>query len=164
MSSLAAVGKYPSSKGEKVYYVNRLRYGFSIPKIGPDGKRIPRVNMATGLPLSNGRGEPEFIEETLEFKSWRSKFTDLGYWSVYVVKPDTPKLIAEELAAMAKAPNSEIMDEKTFIKHTNPLMLEAMEERDTELEALRKQVESEKQARTKADEELARIKQRNGIK
>lgn len=139
----------------KMYYVNRKSFAFSFPKM-VNGERVKKVNPHTGLAQVNGRGEPEYVEETVMFKPWRTRFTDLGYWSVYEVTPETDSFLAKELEEMAKANNSEVMSEKKFLEHTNPMLGENFDE----LETLRKENEEIKSAKSKADEEIARLKQK----
>jgi len=159
-TELAALGVYPkANKGDKVYYVNRKRYRFPIPKLDEKGKKIYKTNPHTGEQLRNSRGEPEYLEEGISFVPWHGRFTTLGYWSIKVVTKDTPKEISALLAERAKAANSEIMDEEAFIKMTNPAMLETIKV-NTELE---KENEALKAEKSKADELIASLKKKAGI-
>lgn len=156
-TELAALGIYQKAdKKNKVYYVNRKNHRFPIPKLDENGKKIPKTNAVTGNPIFNGRGEPEYHEESIGFSPWYSRFTALGYWSVFEVKKDTPKIIADALAACAASKKSEIMSEEAFIEMTNPNMLAEIK-RSTELE---KEVTILREGKSKADEEIARLKQR----
>lgn len=159
--NLSELGLYPKSAPKnKVYYVNRLNYGFSYPACDASGKKIPKTNPNTGLPLVSARGEPEFVEVSVQFKNWLTRFTEYGYWSVYEVTPETEKTLAEELKKSADSHTSEVKDEKAFIKYTNPNMLREVEEK----EALQKENEDLKAQKTRADEEIARLKQKAGIR
>jgi hypothetical protein len=171
----AALGVYPKKdKRNKVYYVNRNNHGFSVRKTGEDGKPIPRVNLATGLPIMNGRGEPEFIEEAVMFQQWHSKFQELGYWCVYEVTKETPKIIADELERMANIKTSQIMSEKAFIEFSNPALAQHMAETaemQKEKERLaddianaKNEMRAAKEEKNKLEDEIARLKQKAGIK
>lgn len=162
---LAELGIYKKhGTKNKVYYVNRMKFSFSFRKIDESGKPIPRVNPNTGMPITNSRGVPEFVEESIDFKPWRTRFTDLGYWCTYEVTPDTDPLLAKELEDMAKSRKSEVMSEKAFVEYTNPYLGEQwgeLEKTKEELETLKKERDDLKRAKSVADEELAKIKQRS---
>jgi hypothetical protein len=121
-------GAYPHKEGEKVFYVRRYSHVFFVKKKDANGKFLQRTNQVTGLPINNASGEPELIEQAVEFTRWKTRFTQDGYVSVFVVKPDTDKDIVAELEKDAKDRGSEIMDEKTFIKTVNPELAERMEQ------------------------------------
>jgi len=167
-AELAKLGTYPKSdKKNKVYYVNRLDYGFSVPKVDGDGKKIQRTNTATGLPITNGRGEPEFFEEPVMFQRWQDRFTETGYWSVYEVTSNTPKVIAEKLEEMAKSPKAQVMSEKAFIEFTNPALAKHIAETsdlEEEKKMLNEDVAKAKAEKSKLEEEIARLKQKAGVK
>jgi hypothetical protein len=126
-------GAYPHAKNEKVYYVRLYGYSFVIKKLDANGKPIQRTNQATGLPIYGQNGEPEFIEQTIDFDKWKTRFTQDGYVSVYVVKPTTSKLISDELEKAANDRGNEIMSESEFIKSVNPELYEQME-KDRQIE------------------------------
>lgn len=156
----AALGLYnKSDKKNKVYYVNRKKFRFSVPKLDDKGKKVQKTNPANGLPAYNGRGEPEYLEDAIQFVQWHGRFTSLGYWSTFEVTKNTPKAIAEILEEQAKNPKSEIMSEEAFIKMTNPHMLETVKAN----EALEKELETLKAEKSKADEEIERLKKKAGI-
>lgn len=165
-ADLAALGTFPKTeKGSKVYYVNRLRFGFPVKKYGEDGKPVQRTNQATGLPITNGRGEPEYYEEAVMFNQWQPRFTDLGYWCVYEVKKETPKHIAETLKRMANSSKSQIMSEKKFIEHTNPALarhLDETRELSEEHKMLQDDVEKARNEKSKLLNEIDRLKKKAG--
>jgi SMC interacting uncharacterized protein involved in chromosome segregation len=167
-ANYAALGTFPKAdKKNKVYYVNRLNFGFSVKRKGPDGKLLQRTNMATGLPVMNSRGEPEFIEDPVMFNQWVARFNELGYWSVYEVTPNTPKEIADELKRMAESKDHQVMDEKAFIKFSNPALAKHLDE-TAEMEAERKMLEEDvekaKKEKTRLEDEINRLKQKAGVK
>jgi hypothetical protein len=151
------IGLYPKkSKKNKVYYVRMLNYAFSMFKLDADGKKIPLTNQVTGQPLTLPTGEPQFVTETVNFKSWKSKFSNDGYVCIYEVTPETPKLISDELAKDSSDRRCAVMDEETFIKTTNPDLYEQMKaeaEARLAVDALNSQV-SEQQ------KEIDRLKER----
>ena len=151
-------GAYPHEKGEKVYYVRLYGYSFMVKKLDANGKPIQRTNPATGLPIFTQSGEPEFIEQSFEFTKWKSRFTQDGYVSVYLVNKDTDPQTAAFLEASAKDRKSEIMDEEAFIKTVNPELWEKMES-DRKLESLL----GEKDGAIKnLNDEIARLKSKLG--
>jgi hypothetical protein len=164
-TELAVLGLYPKSdKKNKVYYVNRNIFRFPVPKLDEKGNKIPKTNPSNGNPIFNSRGEQEFHEDSLQFTHWHTRFTDLGYWSVFEVKKETPKIVAKLLEEFAASKKSEVMDEEAFIKLTNPQMLEEVKrnnELEKEIETLKAEKEAEK---SKADAEIARLKEKAGIK
>lgn len=157
----AALGLYKKSdKKNKVYYVNRKKHRLPVPCLDANGKPIQKTSPTTGLPIFNARGEPEYKEDYLQFATWQGRFTSLGYWSIYEVKKETPKTIADFLEVQAKSDKSEIMSEEAFIKATNPVMLETFKvNKDLEDEVTRLRDE-----KSKADAEIERLKQKAGIK
>lgn len=150
------MGLYPTNKkkGEKCYYSPYKKHSFTVPKINEKGEKVFRTNQVTGVPLTNLNGEPEFVEETIDFKEWKNQFTEDGYWCVYVVSKDTPKHIAAELLKDAKDRKSMVLDEDAFIELTNPDLAIRMKEdieKDTtiksqadEIAALRAQLAGKK--------------------
>lgn len=171
----AALGIYPKKdKKNKIYYVNRNSFGFSVRKTGDDGKLVPRVNLATGLPIMNGRGEPEFIEETVMFQQWHQKFNELGYWCVYEVTKETPKAIADELEKMANSKQSQVMSEKAFVEFSNPALAQHMAETEEmkieknrlvdDVANAKNEIRAAKEEKSKLEDEIARMKQKAGIK
>lgn len=151
-------GAFPHDRGEKVYYVRLYGYAFMVKKLDANGKPIQRSNPATGLPIFTQSGEPEFIEYSAEFTKWKSRFTQDGYVSVYLVKKDTDPQIAAFLEAAAKDRKSEIMDEDTFIKTVNPELWEKMES-DKKLDALIGEKDSKI---TSLTDEISRLKAKLG--
>jgi hypothetical protein len=159
-TELAALGLYPKAdKRNKVYYVNRKKFRFAVPKLDQSGKPIQKTNNVTGLPMTLPNGEPEYKEESIAFRTWMGRFTALGYWSCFEVTKTTPKVIAKILEEEAASNISEIMNEETFIKTTNPAMLDTIKI-NTELE---KENESLKAEKSKADELIASLKKKAGI-
>jgi hypothetical protein len=166
-AELAQLGVYPKpSAKDKVYYVNRLNYAASIPSVDEDGKRIQKYNSATGEPIRNSRGEFEYHDDSIEFVKWQPRFTELGYWSVYVVSAEKAKTdkklqnIGKYLEDRASRNDNEIIAEKEFIKRTNPMLLAQMAEKDE----LTKEVEALRMQKSQAEEEIARLKGKAGIK
>lgn len=167
-AELAKLGLYQrTDKKSKVYYANRLDYGFSVKRRGEDGKYIQRTNQATGLPIMNGLGEPQFIEEPVMFRRWQPRFNEIGYWCIYEVTSYTPKHIAEELEKMAKSPKTQVMTEKAFIEYTNPALAKHMEETadlEEERKMLNEDVAKAKAEKSKLEDEIAKLKQKAGVK
>jgi hypothetical protein len=119
------VGVYQKkNKGDIVYYAKRLNYSFSLPKLGADGKPVQKTNPNTGLPIFDLRGNPEFIEEPVSFIQWKTRFSEEGYCCVFIVTKDTPQRIKDELKKDAADRTCAIMDEKAYIKSTNPDLAE----------------------------------------
>lgn len=114
------IGIYQKKSGETVYYVNAVNYRFSLPKLDANGKVIQATNPATGNPIYRTDGNPEIIEYPVEFTPWKSRFSEEGYWSVFVVDKNTPKQIADELKKDAADPKTRILTEAEFIAQTNP--------------------------------------------
>ena len=159
-TELAALGLYPKSdKKNKVYYVNRKKFRFSVPKLDQDGKPIVRKNTVTGLPVTGPSGEPEYQEEAIQFRTWMGRFTSLGYWSCYEVTKTTPKVIAKILDDEAASNISEVMSEDAYIKMTNPVMLDTVNEN----KALSAELEKVKSEKSKADELIAQLKKKAGV-
>jgi hypothetical protein len=151
------IGLYPKkSKKNKTYYVRMLNYSFSMFKLDEKGNKIPLTNQVTGAPLTLPTGEPQFVTETVNFKPWKSKFSNEGYVCTYEVTPETPKLIADELEKDAKDRKSSVMDEETFIKTTNPDLYEQMK-----ADAETQKVIDEKDAKINTQQaEIDRLKER----
>lgn len=151
-------GLYPKkSKKNKVYYVRAMHYAFSMFKLDTEGKKIPLTNQVTGQPLTLPTGEAQFVTETIEFKPWKTRFSNDGYVCIYEVTSETPKIIADELARDAadrKSPH--IMDEETFIKTTNPDLYDQMKA-DAEAQ---KTIEEKDAKITAQQAEIDRLKER----
>ncbi|MBN1294366.1 MAG: hypothetical protein JXB48_21195 [Candidatus Latescibacteria bacterium] len=167
-AELATLGTYPKrDKKNKVYYVNRLDYGFSVRVYGDDGKPKQKKNSVTGLPITNSIGEPEFVEQSVMFMRWQPRFSEIGYWCIYEVTPETPKSISDELERMAKSKDHQVMTEKAFIEHTNPALARHISETsDLEIEKqmLSEDVEKAKKEKNKLEDEIARLKQKAGVR
>jgi len=167
-AELATLGTYPkANKKDKVYYANQLNYGFSVKVYDENGRPKIRRNPTTGQELTDGKGEPQYIEEPVMFTQWHTRFTDLGYWSVYVVTSDTPKQIADEVERMAQSNKHVVMTEKAFIQKTNPALAKHLEQADNlhkEREQLSSEVAAAREEKNKLELEISRLKQRAGIK
>lgn len=148
-------GLYPKkSSKSKVYYVKKLRYAFSMTKIGADGKPIFATNQTTGLPLTSPTGEPIPVTELVEFKEWRNRWCEDGYVCVYEVTPDTDPRIAKELENDAANRLCEIMSEADYIKTTNPDLYEQLNRE----EETKKTIASKDSKITSLEEEIAKLR------
>jgi len=138
------VSPHAKQKGETVYYCPRSSHTFSLPKVGSDGKPVQLCNTATGIPLTDARGNPVFAEDTYKFEGHQSRLIEDGYWCKFIVKKDTPKQVAEYLEKCAKERGSEIITEADFIKATNPdlaVRLEQDSEKDSTIEKQNAEIE-----------------------
>jgi hypothetical protein len=114
------VSIYQKQKGEIVYYYPSRKHSISYNDVGDDGKVKVKTNPVTGLPITNGNGEPVLVSKELESKPHMNRLNENGYWCVFVVDKNTPPMIAEKLKAQAEGPKSLLITEKEFIARYNP--------------------------------------------
>jgi hypothetical protein len=166
-AELAKLGRYAKTNPKsKVYYVNRLNYPFTVVVKDDKGKPQAEMNPLTNQQKIDKKGMPVFQEHTVMFTQWITRFTDLGYWSIFEVLPSTPKFIAEALKESAKSRTSEIMDEKKFIEHTNPALAEYISENDKlkeENELISIDVEDKKKELSSLEEQIEKLKKKAGV-
>jgi hypothetical protein len=155
---MAVEGIYPKKEGEKVYYIRRLGYMFSLPLLDEKGERIPETNPNTGLQIRDVRGQIQYLETSIAFTPWRTRFCEEGYVAVYVVTKDTPKQIADALEADAKNRKSEVLDEESYIQIVNPDLFKRIGE-DREKDAKIAAATAETQA---ANAEIERLRKMLG--
>ena len=115
------VGIYPKKPGETVFYSPYRKHKFSLPKLDPKTKQpIQCTNPVTGVGLFDPYGAPVYQEESFDFTPWKQRFTEDGYYCVFVCDANTPKRIREALEKDAADPKSQILTEAMFLKFTNP--------------------------------------------
>jgi len=163
----ASLGLYPKmNKSDKVYYYNAMSHSFDIPKVDEKGEKIIRTNPVNGNPVYEGNGVPVYYLDNIRFKPWQTKFSELGYWCVYVVTKDTPKNIAQFLEDQANSSGNAIKNEKAFINFINPMLSQHMDETaalEAEKEKLRREIDEAKAEKGGLDNEIARLKKKAGI-
>lgn len=146
------VSAYPKNNGEKVFYCPRRSHSFSIPRVGTDGKRTQLTNVVTGALLYDTNGDPLYKEDTFSFKEYQARLSEDGYWCVFVASKNTPKTVVDFLEKCVADRSSEIVDEKEFLKITNPDLYQRVKEdkekddqlaaKDLEIEELRSKLSS----------------------
>ena len=113
------------------------------------------TNPVTGAALFDSNGDPLYKETTYKFTEYQGRLSEDGYWCVYVTTKDTPKAIVEYLERCAGERGSEIVNEKDFLKITNPDLAVRIDEdkakddtidsQKAEIDRLRQQLQGRKQ-------------------
>lgn len=78
-------GIFSDGKFKGVFYHNREKYSFSVPKLGHDGKINYRKNVLGEIEKETSTGQPKYFEEVIRFDKWNHAKGDETGTSRYII-------------------------------------------------------------------------------